>query len=134
MISKIHYGTVDKGKILWNDPKTLRMCIFQHEGKPVEIVIRRKRKKRSNPQNKYYRGVVIEILSEYCGYTPDEMHDAIKYKFLKKQTDGKPLTFGSTAGLTTIEFEELMSKIRIWASSELSVYIPEPNEPIEWTN
>jgi len=36
----------------------------------------------------------------------------------------------STAELTTKEFEEYTTSIRQWASQELGVYIPTPNE--EW--
>ncbi len=36
---------------------------------------------------------------------------------------------GSTATLSTVEFERLMSEIRMWASDQ-GVFIPEPNEEI----
>jgi hypothetical protein len=42
---------------------------------------------------------------------------------------GMPPTVRSTSDLSTIEFEEYCSKIRMWASKELGVYIPSPNEP-----
>ena len=84
-------------------------------------------KQRSKDQNNYYWGVVIETLCEYTGYTPDEMHDCLKRKFLKSMED----QFGfehtqSTRSLTTTEFEEYIENIKIFASVELSCYIPDP--------
>lgn len=34
----------------------------------------------------------------------------------------------STTDLNTKEFEDVMTKVRQWASLEMSVWIPEPNE------
>ncbi len=93
-------------------------------------------KSRSSPQNKYYWGVVIQTLSEETGYEVNEMHEIIKHKFLTehrivKGNKGQVLQMqlsGSTASLDTKQFEDLMSRIRIWASKELSIYLQEPNE------
>lgn len=78
----------------------------------------------------------MQTLSEELGYTTDEINEIIKHKFLierKYLTTSKDkdisLTYSkSTKGLTTKEFEDLMSKIRIWANSELGIWIQEPNE------
>lgn len=95
-------------------------------------------KGRSNPQNKYYWGCVVDILSNETGYTKTEIHDIIKYKFLsethiyksqKSQVEEIRITKSTTA-LDTKEFEELMSDIRVWASTRLGIFIPQPNEVI----
>ena len=75
-------------------------------------------RQRSNPQNKYFHGVLLPILAEYTGYDDSEMKGVIKWKFGIK----------STAELSTAEFEKFMSDVRMWASRDLSCYIPEPNE------
>lgn len=99
------------------------------------------KKDRSNNQNRYYWGVVVNELSEHTGFTPDEVHEILKHKFLwkvlfvkaKSGTD-KVLVGKSTAQLTTAEFENFMRDVRQWASIELGVWIPEPNEaPTEGT-
>lgn len=93
------------------------------------------KKERSNFQNRYYWGVAIDLLSEHTGSTPEEVHSILKTRFLKsfKLIDTKlgmvEIEYvRSTSNLTTKEFEEYLSQVRIWASSELSVWIPEPNE------
>ena len=99
-------------------------------------------KGRSSPQNKYYWSVVVNTLSEETGYELDEMHEIIKRKFLTqhkivKGLKGQVLQMelsGSTSQLDTKEFENLMSRIRTWASAELSIWIPEPNEITDETH
>jgi hypothetical protein len=77
-------------------------------------------KQRSSPQNRYFHGVMVPILAEHTGYTDSEMKGVIKWKFKIK----------STAELSTAEFEKFMSAVRMWASRDLSCYIPEPNEQL----
>lgn len=97
----------------------------------VKIVIKRFYKIRSTGkitdkgnQNGYYWGCIIPILSEYFGYELDEMHEAIKYKFLRiGGTDDLP-KIRSTASLNTIEWEDFMERIRIWALIEFNIIIP----------
>ena len=92
-------------------------------------------KNRSNPQNKYYWGVIVQTLSDELGYTRNEIHDLIKYRFLSTPDIVKGRTgqvmlqrTKSTTELDTKSFESLMSEIREWASIELGIYLPEPNE------
>lgn len=86
---------------------------------------------RSNPQNRYYWGVVIDILSNELGYTPEEIHEILRQKFLTRKALVKDEEFVipiSTTTLTTVEMENYLTKIREWASLYSGIYIPEPNE------
>ena len=93
-------------------------------------------KLRSVSENKYYWGVVLDILSDELGHTKTEMHEILKTKFLRdiayiKKKNGEHLkveTSKSTTDLKTNEFEDYLSKIRNFASAELGIWIPEPNE------
>jgi hypothetical protein len=95
-------------------------------------------KERSGNQNRYYWGVIIELLHEYNGDEKDKWHNRLKNQFLKeihfvKGKEGKIIEMQedkSTTELDTKEFEEFLSQIRIWASSELGVWIPEPHEEL----
>lgn len=98
-------------------------------GKEVRIDIKLHKPTRSNNQNEYYWKIVIGLISEQTGYTPDEVHEILKQEFI-----GKPLNVGektyniaTTTNQTTVEFEQYLSKIRQWASITLGVYIPLPN-------
>lgn len=93
------------------------------------IDINKKTKKRTTPENSYYWGVVIEMIADYTGHDPDEIHEAMKLKYLRKGVDKYGLiTTRSTASLTTTEFEEYLEKVRAWAAVTLSLTIPLPNE------
>lgn len=91
---------------------------------------------RSNQQNRYYHGVVLERLANSeIGYDKEEWHEILKHKFLKKwvtlkDRNGKfeeiEIT-QSTKELDTKGFEDFMTNARQWAST-LSIWIPEPNE------
>ena len=93
---------------------------------------------RSIPENKYYWSVIIGILSEELGYSSNEMHEILKAMFLtlkryiknKKGIVREVTTIRSTTELTTIDFEKYLSDIRIWASAEMNVFLPMPNEEI----
>ena len=90
---------------------------------------------RSTPENRYYWGVIIEILAEEIGYHKFEMHEILKAMFLKdmkilKTKNGiKEISISkSTASLRVSDFEEYLTQIRLWAITEMGMMIPEPNE------
>lgn len=122
-------GKVDRGKVLLDRPSQYLIQISRLEGQRIEIILRKLWKKRSDNQNRFYWGVVLEILGEHCGYDAEEMHEALKEKFLSNQRDEKGLVkIRSTAKLNTAEFEEYLDKIKKWSAMELNCFIPDPNE------
>ncbi len=76
-----------------------------------------KRPTRSNEQNSYYWGVLIEqataAINEANGehYTPDNIHDYFKHKFNPVQVGGVVIG-GSTKDMDSKEFEAYQEKIR----------------------
>ena len=126
-MNPIFCAVIKSGKVIFNNVKLFNDYISTFEGKDVEVIVRKFKKERSNQQNKYYWGVVISLLCETTGYFDEEMHDALKMMFLRDDTRKIP-TLRSTANLTTVEFEEYLEKIRIWAVQELNCIIPLPNE------
>ena len=95
------------------------------------------KKQRSNNQNRYYHGVVLELLSAHTGYTKSEMHEILKSLFLKSlktlatKTGPKEVEYTrSTTELNTSEFEKYMSEVREFASIELNCFIPDPNQEL----
>jgi len=88
----------------------------------------KERKPRSLEQNAYYHGVVLDILCREIGYDHDEMHDALRYKFLSYENVDGLKAILSTTQLTTREFEIYLKRIRRWASMDMNIIIPKPNE------
>ena len=126
-MDKIFSAVANKGAICFDDEENARLLRWSLKDKKLFVTISTKKKKRSNNQNSYYHGVVIKILSDHTGYSAAEMHDALRLKFLLNR-DSKIATLRSTTSLSTVAFEEYMSSVRQWASAELGVYVPEPNE------
>jgi hypothetical protein len=105
--------------------------IIKHLKGNHSVGIRKYRAKRSSPQNRYYWGVVLAYLAEETGYTKDEVHQLMQRRFLrytKDVFDGSEEFVKSTTSLNTIEMQEYIDQISIFAISELGVYIPQPNE------
>ncbi len=96
------------------------------------VNIKKDKSQRSGSQNRYYWGVVLAYLSEETGYTKDEAHQVMGRLFLrydKEMPNGTTESFvRSTTTLNTLEMEEYLENIRIFALSELGTYIPLPNE------
>lgn len=93
-------------------------------------------KTRSLPQNRYYWSCVVIPLSEYLGYTPEEMSHILKLKFNPKSVvnriTGEITTIGgSTTELSTVDMETYLERIRVWSITELDFYIALPNETVE---
>lgn len=93
-----------------------------------EITRNKKDFRRSNPQNRYFHGCVLPILSEHTGYDENEMKAVIKWQFgIRHSSD-----------LNTKEFETWMGMVRKWVASPDSefnkkfgtdgLFIPEPNQ------
>ena len=107
------------------------------DGAQVQIEVTARRATRSIPQNAWYWGVIVQAIAEHTGYTPDELHDVLKMKFIPKRLavcDGNGevkdefVVGGSTRKMTTAEFGEYCDAIRQWAAQDLGIDIPDPHE------
>lgn len=134
-------GTVRKGRLEIRNKRTFTERIRQMRDGEVRVTIERARASRSHLQNRYYWGVVVDLLSEHTGHTPDEIHDLLKAKFLPKklavqdgngEIRGEYVIGGSTAALDKVAFGEYVEAIRHWAAIELDVLIPDPDTNALW--
>ena len=129
-MKKKFFGTASKGKLVLDEHEDFLRTVCLLEGKDIEVTIDRKRKTRSNQQNKYFHGVIVPLISGATGYEKDEVKEMIRAKFLSydlKVGDEIVKVGRSTASLGTIEFELLNADCRRWASKTLGIYIPDPN-------
>lgn len=107
----------------------------------VLVAVTRRKASRSQQQNRWYWGVIVELLSEHTGYTPDEVHEVLKAKFLPKrvaladgngEVKGEFVIGGTTTTLDKLAFGEFCEAIRTWAADELGVVIPDPDAGAMW--
>ena len=104
-------------------------------GKDYIVNVKKQRNNRSNMQNNYYWGCIVQPLSEELGYFPDEMHDTLKVKFASEwqsiEINERQIGLqkvNSTANMNTKDFEIYADQIRIWALTELGIRLMLPNE------
>lgn len=123
----IFAGRIENGKIQLADPDGWRVQLQRNEGREIELRLSRRKKERSMSQNKYYWGCVVALLAEHCGYEPEEMHAALKMKFLRQYEDQALPSIRSTTDLDTAEFANYIEQVRRLAA-EMGVVIPDPSD------
>lgn len=132
LISPLVVGKVVGGKFVPSDAATFKKAFWAHEGKSVDITVKRHRDNRSTNQNNYYFGVVVAMIGDAIGETDIEaVHDMLKLEhnyYLAKVGSRQIRVPMSTADLTTEDFEAYLERVRRWASEYLSLYIPLPGE------
>lgn len=139
-------ATIRNGKIVPIDVVYFQDEVPKYEGKDVQIVLT-KLNKRSNPQNRYYWGVVVYLVRERLnelGYvredlrdnelpatlTREDVHIYLKENFNRKEIvnpdTGEVLgtTSASTTSLSTDEFAKYIESIITWCSTHLDLEIP----------
>ena len=99
------------------------------------VSVKKQRNTRSNMQNSYYWKCIVQGLAEELGYFPNEMHDALRARFLSEYemisiNDNQIAInkIGSTTALNTKEFETYTEQIRVWALTDLGIRLMLPNE------
>jgi hypothetical protein len=102
----------------------------------VTITIARKHATRSLSQNAYYWGVVLFHLSDYTGYTQDELHEYLKLRFNHVRLvlcDRQGIVVDdrvvpqTTTTLNKVTFGEYVEQVRRWAAADLGLVIPDPD-------
>lgn len=141
---------VDNGKLTKNREQVLD-AICQFEGKPVSIIVKRPFKQRSDKQNRYYWGVLIDhwknLLREEWGeiLAPDEVHEFLKtnlnyVEFVDEETGeiminsstGSPIRKPkSTKENTTVSQEDYHEAIRQLAYEMFGAHIPLPDAKLK---
>ena len=121
------FGTVKNGKLILNNERRFNDNLNIFEGEEIEIRIKVRTNNRSNEQNSLY-WKWINIMSEEIGFTKEEMHELIKYKFLKRTSINnngvEEVKLKSTTTLTVKEFTKLMDDILYWSNNTLNINLP----------
>ena len=125
---------VKAGKLVVRNRRAFNLALQQFTDGEVALRVEKRRATRSQQANRYYWGVVVEAVSQHTGYSPDEVHEIFKAKFLPKKVtvadgngeiQGEFVIGGTTTKLNVNEFYDYVEAIRRWAA-ELSIDIPDP--------
>lgn len=140
-----HYGTTDKeGKVSWENYEMIVDDIRKRKNRMIYLEVFSDYNKRTTSQNRYYWGVVIELIFadmvEKGNELPDDsagreiVHEFLKKRFLEYQFEfvdkwgvvtTKTIT-KSTSRLSTVEFNEYIDKCVLFATEFLDLIIPSP--------
>lgn len=95
------------------------------------VTVKKYVKKRTNPQNNLY-WKWLEIIGRETGYDKDDLHDALRDKFLdpvEREVLGELRHFRqSTTKLTTQQMTEYMDNIYRFSTSDLGILLPVPED------
>ena len=138
MITPIFFAINNNGILIVRNDKMYRQYLSKLP-REVNVTVKPFKKYRSSEQNRYFHGVVLPLIADHLGdINLDTTKDLLKSMFLKEQRMIKTkkdkmkevTVIRGSRELSTKEFEEFMSKVRMWASMELGISIPEPHEVV----
>jgi len=125
-------GTIENGKLtIANRPEMIRY--LQTLKGQVTVVIDKVKKGRSVQQNKYLWGVCYKIISDHTGYSLQEVHQICAKNYLSYEKESKlsgntKEFIKSTTSLTVKEMDGYLEDIKRFASVQLNLFIPDPNQ------
>lgn len=129
----IFRATVDQeGQLKILDLSRWRGYLARLKGREVSVRVDLERAGRSLKANAYLWGVCYAILAEWSGHEREEIHEAMKGRFLRGRRvvlpNGEVMEVaGSTKDLDSAGFAEFVQKVKRFAA-ENGCYIPEPDE------
>lgn len=116
------------------------------EGKAWRVKVEEHKAERSDPQNNYYHGVVLEKIAEAWGVETEEAHEWLcgtrwgwkdkKVPRTPRNPDGLESTprrtttrgyDGKRSVLNKVQFEEFVEFARRFAATKLNLFIPDPD-------
>lgn len=136
MTAQFHAQITPQGDIRWHHERSLRNWLAAQSGRHFRVSFSEPKRPRSANQNAFYWGVVVPAIANETGEFGKEglerVHEALKMRYLPSDVRGLLELPGSTAKLSTKEFEQYVENIRVDAASgELlgsPLIIPLPNE------
>jgi hypothetical protein len=117
---------------IWDEQTAL-----QKDGEYI-LILKKKKKQRSHEQLRYLWSVVYDMISKETGMSREEIHEAMKYRFLyemrrivnKDKTVSALKTVKSISDLGDVDTNEMfdyIENVRQWAAEFLGVVIPDPS-------
>ena len=106
--------------------KIAALVLSLNPQKPWRVEVKQHQEKRTLSQNKLYFAVLTEMANE-TGHTKEEMHEAMKRKFLPTTVitladEEIPVTAQSSK-LAKDEFSKYVEKVIAFASSDLGIMV-----------
>lgn len=129
-----YFSEFKQGELLIRNRMLLQQECEKSGLKEFEVIVKSRSKSRSSQQNRYY-WTCVTIVANELGYSKEEMHSIIGYKFLRREivSDKTGEVFEyikSTTKLTTTEFVVFVDELIKWSAESLSIVLPLPNQQL----
>lgn len=102
------------------------LMALSNDSLPYEIIAKPYKRNRSIESNDFYWTLLTHISTE-TGYSKDDLHDMMRYKFLgmqKKEVAGIVIEYlPSTTKLKVSEMADYLTQIEVWAA-QLGIWLP----------
>lgn len=122
--------------VLW-DAEALNTAHVVLDAQPLdgdtELIIRPHHESTNDKQRGYYRGVMLLELSNYTGFTQDEMHEFLKKKFgdtslIEIHGETYEVSTFTTSNLGQVAaMSAFIDKVLRWAAGDLGLAIQPPD-------
>ena len=106
-----------------------------------EVIVRKKKRYRSIPLNRYYFGIVVVSIRNAFREFGNDVDSELVHEFLKArfhysefvdEKSGEIIKLPkSTTEMSNTEFIEYIERIKQFAAETLGIYIADPNEQLE---
>lgn len=122
------------GRLVLADEPAWKVFLLRWRQRLVSVWVEPFRPTRSNPQNRWYRGVIVPAVAGELSkgrdlpLSNDQAHYVLKAAFIGQEETALGPTPISTTTLSTVQFSEYCERIRAHAASEWGLNIPSPNE------
>ncbi len=145
---KIWNIEVHNGKILFEQKKEFEESLVRLDGKKLHMIVKPRVKDRSRQEEKFYRGVVVQMIAREMDTEPGVVHRMLADWFLREEeVDSKGRRFERTLSTTELSdkaYRDYWKKCQKWAAlptgpgglgpeSGLQLYVPDPNE-VDYSN
>lgn len=130
-------GIVQGRKLTLDDPRYYHAAIGRFkDGSRVTITVEPERDRRSSAANRYLWGVVYQLIAEYTGQDPEDIHAEMCARFTAKTISYVNPSTGEmvemevvtrTSGMTVREFYLFVEKVRLFAAEFFTLMIPDPD-------
>lgn len=132
-MTPIWLATVNAGIVNFEQKQEFTQYVRGFEGKVIEVVVRKFRKHRSNPQNAWFHACILPILTEAMGEPntvdgKEYAKEALKFHFLRITGPGGFERVRGTSDLSTEEFSVFCEQCRQLAAEMYGINIPDPGK------
>lgn len=125
---------LEGGNVRYNSARYVKGYLQQYEPCKITVLFERKTRSKSKEQLGYLFGVVYPIIADEIGSSIEEVHLAMKTKFLRKKIVWRGIQMTVVKGLSDLKLNETAEFITevCLEAADLGCIIPEPDKAYQF--